>query len=180
MQTYSADELLLLQRSHVAPTRSVRKAIFSYRLWLPRSERKQQTRPQDKRRDVRLSAAAPEFQPRVIAATTAECHNSTSSTVVPSLYVFNAAGLEKLNAVEHFASDLASYNVDVAVISETHFKVCHTDSVVGVPGYNLFRRDRRGSTRWRRGLVRAINTPSVDMDILSRRSHIRATMGVRR
>jgi len=53
-------------------------------------------------------------------------------------------GLEKLNVVEHFASDLASYNVDVAVISETHFKVCHTDSVVGVPGYNLFRRDRRG------------------------------------
>ena len=146
MQTYTADQLLLLQGSHVAPSRIVRKAIFSFRLWLPRSER-QQTRSHStqQRRDVRLSAAAPVFKPRELAAATnSKRLNGNPSTAAPSLYVFNAAGLEKLNAVEHFASDLVSYNVDVAVISETHFKVCHTDSVVGVPGYNLFRRDRRG------------------------------------
>lgn len=38
---------------------------------------------------------------------------------------------------------------------------------------------QKGSARWRRGLVRAINTPSVDMDIFSRRSHVRTTMGAR-
>ena len=147
MRTYTSDELLLLQSSH-APSRSVRKTIFSLHLWLPRYERRQLARPQkqsqQQQSDTRLSAAAPVFTPRELTATNAECRNSVPSTVAPSLYVFNAAGLEKLNAVDHFASDLASYNVDVAVISETHFKTCHTDSVVGVPGYNLFRRDRKG------------------------------------
>jgi len=33
-------------------------------------------------------------------------------------------------------------NCDIAVISETHLKVKHTDSVVGIPGYDIFRRDR--------------------------------------
>jgi len=32
----------------------------------------------------------------------------------------------------------------VAVITETHFKQKHTDSVVGVDGFTLFRRDRTG------------------------------------
>ena len=156
MRTYTADELLLLQRSDITPPRSARKALFSYHLWRPRYERQQQlARPQSsqQRCDVRLSAAAAEFKPRELSAATTNAKCRNPSTVAPSLYVFNAAGLEKLNAVEHFASDLASYNVDVAVISETHFKTCHTDSVVGVPGYNLFRRDRKG---WRgEGLVRA-------------------------
>ena len=58
--------------------------------------------------------------------------------------MLNAAALSKLHAVEHLAADLASYNVDVAVITETHFKVKHSDSVVGVENYSLFRRDRVG------------------------------------
>ena len=31
----------------------------------------------------------------------------------------------------------------MAVISETWFKVRHTDSILLLPGYNLFRRDRK-------------------------------------
>jgi len=34
------------------------------------------------------------------------------------------------------------YDVDVAVITETHFKSKHTDSVVSVSGYTVLRRDR--------------------------------------
>jgi len=39
-------------------------------------------------------------------------------------------------------ADLIGNNSDIAVITETHLKVKHTDGVVGIPGYNIFRRDR--------------------------------------
>ena len=60
----------------------------------------------------------------------------------PSLYLLNAAALSKPLAVKHLVADLTSYNVDVAVITETHFKAKHSDSVVGVKGYIVFHRDR--------------------------------------
>ena len=66
------------------------------------------------------------------------------SPSVPSLYVLNAAALAKPHAAESLAADLSSYDVEVAVITETHFKTRHNDSVVGVPGYRLLRRDRTG------------------------------------
>ena len=59
-----------------------------------------------------------------------------------SLFVLNAAALSKPQAVKHLAADFTSYNIDVAVITETHFKVKHLNSVVGVDGYHTFRRDR--------------------------------------
>ena len=59
-----------------------------------------------------------------------------------SLYVLNAAGLSKLHAVEHLAADFNSYDVDIAVITETHFCAKHTDNILSVPGYTLYRRDR--------------------------------------
>ena len=37
-----------------------------------------------------------------------------------------------------------SYDVSVAVITETHFKSKHTDSTVGVEGYKVYRLDRTG------------------------------------
>jgi len=57
----------------------------------------------------------------------------------PSLYVLNAAALSKPGAVEHLAADLKNYSSDVDIVTETHFKSKHTDSV---DGYTLFRRDR--------------------------------------
>ena len=65
-----------------------------------------------------------------------------AGSVSPSLYVFNAAALTKPHAVQHLAADLTSYGTDVAVITETHMKSKHTDSVMSVPGYTLSRRDR--------------------------------------
>jgi len=47
-------------------------------------------------------------------------------------------------AVEHLAADLKSSGASVAVITETHFKQKHADSVIGIDGYTVFRRDRTG------------------------------------
>ena len=53
-----------------------------------------------------------------------------SFTTVPSLYVLNAAALAKPRATEHLAADLKSCNVAVAVITETHFKSKHADTIM--------------------------------------------------
>ena len=59
------------------------------------------------------------------------------------MYVLNAAALSKPHAVEQVAADLASSDIDVAIITETYFKTKHIDSVASVPGYVLYRRDRQ-------------------------------------
>ena len=66
------------------------------------------------------------------------------TSCLPSLYVLNAAALSKPHAAENLGADLTSYNIDVAVITETHLKAQHSDSVVAVPGYALVRRDQVG------------------------------------
>jgi hypothetical protein len=50
----------------------------------------------------------------------------------PSLYLLNAAALSKPQAVENLAVDLSSS--DVAVITETHFKLKHSDTAVAIDG----------------------------------------------
>ena len=42
----------------------------------------------------------------------------------------------------HLSADMIGYNVDNAVISETHLKKKHTDQLFVIDGYSLFRRDR--------------------------------------
>jgi hypothetical protein len=68
----------------------------------------------------------------------------TVDYTAPSLYVLNAAALTKPHAIDHLAVDLVSYKSDVAVISESHFKVKHSDIILGIKDYILFRRDRAG------------------------------------
>jgi len=66
------------------------------------------------------------------------------------MYVINAVVLSKPHAVEQLATDLASYDTDVAIVTETHFKhlkARHSDNVISVPGisctrYKLYRCDR--------------------------------------
>ena len=65
-----------------------------------------------------------------------------NSLSAPSLYVLNATTLSEPHAIDYLAADLDSYHVDATVITETHFKSKHSDSVVGVSGYTVFRRDR--------------------------------------
>ena len=69
------------------------------------------------------------------------CHLALAST---PLYVLNAAALSKPGAVDHLAADLKCCGSSVAVITETHFKQRHTDGVVSIDGFSLFRRDRVG------------------------------------
>ena len=73
-----------------------------------------------------------------------------SDRKAPSLYVLNAASLAKPHAVEQLAADLISYSADIAVITETHFKVKHMDAVMNIPEFTMCRRDRQ---RRRRGGV---------------------------
>ena len=61
---------------------------------------------------------------------------------MPSLYALNAAALSKPHAFEQLASDLSAYSIGIAVVTETHFKRKHSDSVVSIDGYTLYRRDR--------------------------------------
>ena len=62
----------------------------------------------------------------------------------PTLYNLNASANTKPHAVEHLAVDLLSYEVDIAVIAETHLKKKHRDHCFSVNGHSLFRRDRVG------------------------------------
>jgi len=62
----------------------------------------------------------------------------------PTLYVFNARSIAKPGAKEQLVGELLGYDVDVAVISESHLKKKHADSSVAIDGYALFRCDRGG------------------------------------
>jgi len=62
---------------------------------------------------------------------------TSASPSASSLYVLNAASLAKPHAVEQLAVELRSCNIDVAILSESHFKTKHTDSAVSIPGYTL-------------------------------------------
>jgi len=62
---------------------------------------------------------------------------------VPSLYVLNAAALTKSHGVEQLAADVANHDSDIAVITETHCKAKHSDSVLSIAGYTLHRRARQ-------------------------------------
>jgi len=69
---------------------------------------------------------------------------SQDLTTPPSLYVFNAAVITKPHAIESLTAEMSGYNLDVAVITETHLKTRHTDGSVAMTGFKLFRRDRGG------------------------------------
>jgi len=47
---------------------------------------------------------------------------SLKTILSPTLYVFNSASLVKPNAIEQLTVELMGYDVDIAVISESHLK----------------------------------------------------------
>ena len=71
-------------------------------------------------------------------------HVHNPDEVSESVYVLNVAGLSKPHAMEHLTADLTSYDIDIAIITETHFKSKHLDAITQIPGYILYRRDRAG------------------------------------
>jgi len=48
----------------------------------------------------------------------------------PSIYVIYTAAITKLLAVQQLSTDISSYNVDIAAVTETHLKNKH--SALGV------------------------------------------------
>jgi len=56
----------------------------------------------------------------------------------PSLYILNANSIAKPHALSQLAADLNSYQIDTAVLSETHWKPKHGVSNVQIPGYLIF------------------------------------------
>ena len=65
---------------------------------------------------------------KVCRSSASVCPNKTASLNnhrLPSLYVFNAASLAKLHAIENLSVELEYCNTDIAIISETHFKEKH-------------------------------------------------------
>lgn len=60
----------------------------------------------------------------------------------PRLYLLNANSLAKRHAVTHLASDIYHYQIDVAVITESHLTERHSDKNIDISGYHLMRRDR--------------------------------------
>ena len=147
MLAYTTEELLQLRQNSVPLSRRNRKVIFSNRLWLLRYQRAGISLLTSGTHDynnnkmtANRQAASAAVDPKKLVAP--RC--GQQKTYVPSLYVFNAAGLAKPHAVEHLAAELISYNVDVAIITETHFKARHTDSVINIQDYTVFRRDRSG------------------------------------
>src|SRR6218665_1851526 len=61
---------------------------------------------------------------------------------LPGVYVINASSLAKPHALDQLSAELTSYDLDIAIIAETHFKAHHQTSTVKVKGFNMFRRDR--------------------------------------
>jgi len=142
MLAYTAHELLQLRNNYVPPSRQsgklfiatvcghlvLNKRVFPW----SRRLRKMQTNITTTHRTIKHSAAVDRKQP--VAPWSGQL-----IMYVPSLYVFNAAGLAKPHAVEQLAAELSSHGADVALITETHFKVWHTDSVIDIPDYCTIR-----------------------------------------
>ena len=62
----------------------------------------------------------------------------------PRIYVLNAASLAKPHAIEQLQTELDSFSIDIAFISETHFKSKHKSDAFNISGYQIIRRDRNG------------------------------------
>ena len=62
----------------------------------------------------------------------------------PSIYVINANSIAKPHALEQLHVELIGYNIDIAIVAETHFKKKHLETACNISGYLTFRRDREG------------------------------------
>jgi hypothetical protein len=61
-----------------------------------------------------------------------------------SVYFVNATSLAKFNALQNLGSELSSLSIDIALVAESWFNSKHSDDIVNIDNYTLFRRDRIG------------------------------------
>ena len=69
--------------------------------------------------------------------------NNQAPILPPSLYLINPTSLVKPHALQHLTSDAVTYGIDIIVVTETWMKAHHCDHAVDIPGYTIFRRDRK-------------------------------------
>ena len=62
-----------------------------------------------------------------------------------TLYLINPTNLAKSAALQQLATELRLLKIGIAV-AETWFTSLHTDNLVNIDGYNLFRKDRLNKT----------------------------------
>ena len=63
-----------------------------------------------------------------------------------TLYLINPTSLAKSAALQQLATELRLLKIGIAVVAETWFTSLHTDNLVNIDGYNLFRKDRLNKT----------------------------------
>ena len=64
--------------------------------------------------------------------------------ILPGLYIINACSIAKPYALEQLYAEMKSYELDVAIVTETHLKKHHLEKAIQINGYRLYRRDRLG------------------------------------
>jgi hypothetical protein len=118
-----------------------------HRFGVVESWRQHQTYRREQRRQRKDSTSSIHQQSALVSVKVSKVVPTTTYSfkpnLPPSLYVFNAAALCKPHAIEQLTVELSGYDIDVAMISETHLKQKHSDSCVSIEGYSLFLCDRQ-------------------------------------
>ena len=58
------------------------------------------------------------------------------------IHFLNPTSLAKPGAVQLLQTELVQGNIGIALIAESWFSKIHNDSVMSIPNYTVFRRDR--------------------------------------
>jgi len=80
----------------------------------------------------------------VINATSLAKSNAIVASNYISVFLLNATSLAKANALQLLATELSQLNCHCAFITETWFTKSHSDIILSIADYNLYRRDRIG------------------------------------
>src|SRR6218665_930528 len=68
--------------------------------------------------------------------------SALSEIHMPGICIINANSIAKPFAIEQLHAELIGYDLTFAIITETHLKPYHPESMIAIEGFNLFRRDR--------------------------------------
>ena len=68
---------------------------------------------------------------------------SLSDMAPPSLYLLNPTSIMKPHALQNLTAEVTAYDSEVIILAETWMKAHHSDSAVEIPGYTVFRQDRK-------------------------------------
>ena len=64
--------------------------------------------------------------------------------IIPRTYILNAASLAKSHAINCLQAELERLEIEVAVVTETHFHKQHSQQAFDLSNFNCVRQDRKG------------------------------------